>query len=143
MDFQHIDFREKNKYLQAIHANIHQKSSLLNVVKNTFRGFYNIGNTIFNMKNHYHGFSHIYFREKINTFRPYMSIFIKNQVYSMVFKTHSRCFLVSETLFSSWKIAIKEFQLIDFRDHFQWPLKYNLRCVLISDWRISSQKMLS
>ena len=28
-DFQHIDFREKNKYLQAIHVDIHKKSSLL------------------------------------------------------------------------------------------------------------------
>ena len=42
------------------------------------------------------------------TVRPSMSSFIKNQFYSMVFKTRSRCFLVPEALFSSWKIAIMD-----------------------------------
>ena len=41
-----------------------------------------------------------------------MSIFIKNQVNSMVLKTRSD-FIVSKTLFLPWKIAFMEFQYIE------------------------------
>ena len=45
-------------------------------------------------------FQQIDFREKkMNTFRPYMSIFIKNQVNSVVFKYTFRFYTIENTIF--------------------------------------------